>query len=323
MKIVVTGSLGNISRPLTAELVQRGHHVTVVSSKSDKQKAIEGLGATPAIGTLEDTGFLAETFAGADAVYCMLPPYNYMDPNLDFMKTTRQLMDSYTAAIRQSGVNRIVHLSSVGAHMDSGNGLLRFHHLAEQILRALPSTVSITHMRPVGFYNNLHSFIDLIKGKGFIGRLLALRFYGLWNMATSKTGIILSNYGGSDLSVLVSPKDIAAAIVEELTASSPTGRKIRYVASEEMTCNDVATVLGKAVGKPYLKWARVSDKQMLSSLKSFHLPPDIAKDLVEMNACIHSGLLYEDYRRHKPAILGKVKMADFAKEFNTAYQQKV
>ena len=40
MKIIVTGSLGNISKPLTQELVAKGHQVVVISSKSDKQKAI-------------------------------------------------------------------------------------------------------------------------------------------------------------------------------------------------------------------------------------------------------------------------------------------
>jgi len=322
MKIVITGSLGNISHPLTKELVQKGHDVIVISTKSDKEKSIEDLGAKAAIGTLEDTGFLAKTFEGADAVYCMLPPFNYLDPTLDFMEATRQLMNNYKAAILHSGVQHVVHLSSVGAHMESGNGVLRFHYLAEQILRSIPAPVTITHMRPVGFYNNFYNFIDLIKGKGFLGRLLALRFYGLWSMLTGKTGIILSNYGGSDYSTMVSPKDIASAIVEELIIASPAERKTRYVVSDEMTCTDAARILGQAVGKPYLKWERVSDKQMLSSLKSFHIPPHLAVELMEMNAGIHSGVIYEDYQRNKPAKFGKVKMADFAHEFDSIYQQK-
>lgn len=33
MKLIVTGSLGNISAPLIKELVQKGHAVTVISSK--------------------------------------------------------------------------------------------------------------------------------------------------------------------------------------------------------------------------------------------------------------------------------------------------
>jgi nucleoside-diphosphate-sugar epimerase len=52
MKIIVTGSLGNISKPLTEILVAQGHAVTVVSSDPNKQGAIESLGATPAIGSI-------------------------------------------------------------------------------------------------------------------------------------------------------------------------------------------------------------------------------------------------------------------------------
>ena len=74
MKIVVTGSLGHISLPLTKELVQKGHKVTVVSSKPEKQAAIEALGATAAIGFMEDADFLTATFTGADAVFTMTPP---------------------------------------------------------------------------------------------------------------------------------------------------------------------------------------------------------------------------------------------------------
>lgn len=37
MKVIVTGSLGNISKPLTKELLQKGHTVTVISSDPEKQ----------------------------------------------------------------------------------------------------------------------------------------------------------------------------------------------------------------------------------------------------------------------------------------------
>ena len=49
MKITVTGSLGNISKPLIKELVQKRHAVIVISSKREKQRDIEALGATAAI----------------------------------------------------------------------------------------------------------------------------------------------------------------------------------------------------------------------------------------------------------------------------------
>lgn len=40
MKIILTGSLRHIGKPLTEGLVQKGHAVTVISSKPEKQKDI-------------------------------------------------------------------------------------------------------------------------------------------------------------------------------------------------------------------------------------------------------------------------------------------
>lgn len=74
MKIILTGSLGHISKPLAQELIQKGHEITVISSNPERKKDIEALGAKAAIGSIEDTTFLTSAFTGTDAVYCMLPP---------------------------------------------------------------------------------------------------------------------------------------------------------------------------------------------------------------------------------------------------------
>jgi len=298
MKITITGSLGNISKPLTEELVQKGHSVTVISSNPEKQKDIEALGAAAAIGTLEDAGFLTATFTGADAVYCMVPPNNYFDPNLDLLAYYRKLGGNYAEAIKASGIKRVVNLSTFGAHLEKGNGILIGAHDVEQILNELPSEVRITHMRPTSFYYNLLGYIAMIK----------------------EGGVIAANYGAADIIPWVSPKDIAAAIAEELETPF-TDKKVRYVVSEELTGNETASILGAAIEKPDLKWIIASDEQTLNGLKSVGMNPEIAAGLVEMYAGLHSGLLAEDYYRNKPAVMGKVKLTDFAKEFATAFKQ--
>lgn len=298
MKIIVTGSLGNISKPLTEELVEKGHTVTVISSSPEKKAAIEALGATADIGSLEDAGFLTATFSGADAVYCMVPPNNFFDPNLDLLAYYRKLGGNYAEAIKASGVKRVVNLSTFGAHLEKGNGILIGAHDVEQILNELPTDVAITHMRPTSFYYNLLGYSQMIKAQD----------------------VITANYGADDVIAWVSPKDIAAAIAEELETPM-NGRKVRYVASEELTGNETASILGEAIGKPDLKWLLTSDEQTLNGLKSVGMNPEIAAGLVEMYAGLHSGLLAEDYYRNKPAVMGKVKLVDFAKEFAAAFKQ--
>lgn len=324
MKIVVTGSLGHISKPLAHQLVQKGHTVTVISSDPDKKNDIGAIGATAAIGSIEDVDFLTKTFTGADAVYTMLPPFKFEAyPDLDAREEARRLCSNYAAAIEQSGIKKVVHLSSIGAHTNKGNGLLAFHFVAEQVLNQLPPDVAITFMRPVGFYYNLYQFMDIIKGDGFlkgtIGKFLTVRYYGILGLLQGKKGLIVSNYGADDKMPWVSPIDIAGAIAEELAAPL-NGRKVCYVASEELTCDQIAATLGEAVGKPYLKWVTISDKQMQGALLKFNMPLSLANDITEMNASMRNGgMLFEDYNKNKPA-LGKIKMKDFAKEFAVVYR---
>lgn len=294
MKIVITGSLGHISKPLTNELVQNGHTVIVVSSRAEKQKDIEAVGATAAIGSLEDVNFLIRTFTGADAVYTMIPPNNYFDHTLDLDAYYRRLGQYYAQAIDRSGVSRQVHLSSIGAHLEKGNGILSSTYVVEHILRRTKH-VAITFIRPTSFYYNLLGYIPGIQSEG----------------------VILANYGTESVIPWVSPIDIARVVAQELTGS--TGGNVRYVASEELTGADTARILGAAIGKPNLQWNLISDGEALRRLVSIGMNPRIAGGLIEMYAALQSGLLAEDYHRNKPETMGQVKLTDYAKEFASVY----
>lgn len=283
MKITVTGSLGHISKPLTKELVQKGHSVTVISSNPERQKDIEALGAKAAIGKLEDVDFLTSAFTGADAVYCMIPLNLQADQTADY----QNIGNNYVQSIKQTGIKRAVFLSGWAADIISS---INVNNILNQL-----SNIAVAELRPGFFYTNLYGYIGLIKEKG----------------------AIMANYGGEDKIAFVSPKDIATAAAEELTTPFQ-GRKIRYVASEELTCNEAAGILGEAIGKPGLKWETISDEQMQNSLIKSGIPSQLADDLVKMQAAMHSGIVYENYSRNKP-VLRKVKMKDFAKEFATVY----
>ncbi|WP_316832835.1 NAD(P)H-binding protein [Pedobacter aquatilis] len=297
MKIIITGSLGHISKPLTLSLVEKGHSVTVISSSTERKQEIEDLDATAAIGSIADVEFLTKTFSGADAVYTMVPPGNYTDHNFDLHAYFINQGSAYAAALKASGVRRVVNLSTIGGNLAKGNGILAGAHEVEKILNELPSDVTVTHMRPNSFYYNLLGYVPVIKSMGFIA----------------------ANYGGEGIIPWVAPADIAAAIAEELTAVS-TGRKIRRVGSEDLSGNETARILGEAIGKPDLKWIVLSDEEALQNLITVGLNPTIAAGLIEMYSALRTGLLAEDYYNNKPA-MGKVKMTDYATEFALAYHQ--
>ncbi len=298
MKIILTGSIGHIGKPLTGKLIEQGHAVTVISSNPERSKEISALGATPAIGKLQDTDFLASTFKGADLVYTMVPPANYFDHELDLLGYFIELGNSFVDALMRSEIKRVVNLSSIGAHLEKGNGILEGTYHVENRLDSLPGDVAVTHVRPVEIYYNLFQYIDMVKNQG----------------------VMASNLAEDDLNAWVSIEDIVDRIVEEINIPS-TGRKALYVAGEEVTYKELASTLGSAIGKPNLKWVQITDDQLRESLVKVGMQPKIAEKMTEMYAAIRSGLLYEHYNQDKPQTFGKVKLRDFAGDFATAYQK--
>lgn len=295
MNIILTGSLGHIGEPLAKDLIAKGHAVTVISSKPEKQSQIEAIGAKAAIGSITNSDFLGATFAGADIVYLMEPPFNFFDETAEPEAYWLNIAKSYKQAVEQSGVTKLVHLSSIAAHTDKGVGMLAIHHSVEKILDELPGTVCIKTMRPVGFYYNMFAFIPAIK----------------------QANAIIQNYGGDEKEPWVSPLDIATVIAEQMEQPF-NGRTVRYIASDEASPNEVAAILGEAIGKPGLQWITIPDEQFLSNLVNAGFNPVAAKGLVEMNEGRRTGVVYEDYAKHK-STPGKVKLTDFAKEFASVY----
>ncbi|MDB5001987.1 MAG: NAD-dependent dehydratase [Mucilaginibacter sp.] len=291
MKITITGSLGNISKPLTEILVKAGHDVIVISSSADRADEIKALGATPAIGQVTDVDFLTEAFKGADAVYLMVPPNFGATHWKDYIA---DIGDNYAKAITANGITKVVHLSSIGAHLADGTGPITGIHRVENILNALEG-VAVKHLRAAFFYINFYSNVDMIKHGGIIG----------------------SNFGADTPMVLVHPADIAVVAAEELQGSF-TGKSVRYVAGDERKAAEVAKVLGTAIGKPELPWIEFTDADNIAGAIGAGLSEEVATNYTEMGAAARTGILWEDYLKHKP-VLSKIKLEDFAVEFARAF----
>lgn len=294
MNYVITGSIGHISKPLVEGLVKAGHTVTVITSKTDNAVTIEGLGAKAAVGSVEDAEFLKETFAGADAVYLMIPPKWGVT---DWRGHQNTVGDNYIAAIRANNTPFVVLLSSIGAHMGNGAGPVDGLHDMEQKLKTVEG-LNVKVLRPSYFMYNLFNMIGLVKGMGIMG----------------------SNFGEEKL-VLVHTSDIAKVALQNLLNLDFTGHQIQYIASDERTGAEIARVLGEAVGKPETPWVVFSDEQTKQGMLGSGLNEEMANGYTTMGVALREGTMQADYFANRPATLGKVKLEDFAKnEFAPAFQ---
>ncbi len=296
MKYTITGSLGNISKPIVEALVKAGHEVSVITSSHDRVKDIEQLGAKAFVGSLEDSAFVTNAFKGADIVYTMVPPT--ITPK-DWKSHIGNIGKIYANAIKANNIKYVVNLSSIGAHMADGAGPVSGVYRAEQALNTL-TDVNIKHLRPGYFYNNLFANIGLIKNLGIAG----------------------SNFSFSNKKfVVVDPYDIATVAIQKLLNKDFTGHSVEYISSDEVSTDDIAVALGNAIGKPDLKWVEFSDEQALQGGIQAGLPEEISKNYAEMGHALNTGKMNEDYWNINPGVSGKVRLTDFAKKFAAVYNK--
>ncbi|MGC4037696.1 MAG: NmrA family NAD(P)-binding protein [Chitinophagaceae bacterium] len=294
MKYVITGGAGHISKPLAKKLLATGHSVTVIGRNPENLKELVTAGAGTAIGSVEDVSFLKQALSGADAIYTMVPP-NF--PTSGWKEWIAKIGSNYAEAIAATGIKYVVNLSSLGAHLAEGAGPISGLHFAEEALNKLKG-VNIRHIRPGFFFENFLANVSMVKNAGIIG----------------------SNFGGDNFKLVLSdPKDIAEAAFEELNTLKFTGHSVRYIASDERGTDEIAQVIGKAIGKPELSWITFSNDDAYNGMVQAGLPAEVAKNYAEMNNALQTGVAAEDYWKHHPSKFGNVKLEEFAKKFADVY----
>lgn len=294
MNYTITGGAGNISAPLATALLKAGHQVTIVTRNEANVSSLTSLGAKAAVGSVEDRAFLTSAFAGADAVYTMVPPNH--NPT-QWKQWIGSIGENYAAAIRANGIKHVVNLSSVGADLPDGCGPVSGLYKVEQALNQLKDT-AILHLRPSYFYQNLLANVGLIKTAGIMGSNFSL---------------------GEREFPIVDPSDIAALAAEALLSLNFTGHTSVYIASDEVSTSQIASTIGAALGKPELNWVVFTDEQALGGMRQAGLAEELAKNYTEMGAALNNGTMLADYFRHRPSVSGKVKLTDFAKTFAAIY----
>lgn len=293
MHYVITGSLGHTGKPITEGLIKAGHTVTVITSKPENAEAIGALGAEAAVGNVTDANFVKQAFAGADAVYLLIPSNWGVT---DWRAFQNRIADNYIEGIKANDIRFAVLLSSIGAHMGNGAGPVDGLHDAEHKLARVEGLNS-KFLRPSYFMYNLFGMIGMVKGMGIMG----------------------SNFG-DDKVVLTHTRDIAEVALQELLNLDFTGQQVRYIAGDERTGPEIARVLGEAIGKPETPWVVFSDEQNKQGMLQAGLNEEIATQYTQLGEALRNGKMQEDFFANRPTEYGKVKLEDFAKnEFAPAF----
>jgi uncharacterized protein YbjT (DUF2867 family) len=290
---VITGATGNIGKKISEVLLSKKKKVRVIGRHADKLQGLVEKGAEAFAGSLDDAAAMAHAFKGAHAVFVMIPP-NYAA--LDFRAYQNRIGETLGKAIQDSGVRFVVNLSSIGAHRADKLGPINGLYDQEQRLNKL-SGVNILHLRPAYFMENQLMSIDLIKKMGINGS--ALR--------------------GDIAFPMIATVDIAQVAANALLKLDFKGQSVQeLLGSRDISLQEATTILGKAIGKPDLKYVQFSYEDTEKSLIGMGFTPNLAKLFIEMSRGSNEGLMAPTQGR-TPKTTTTTTFEEFAKVLANAY----
>ena len=269
--IVITGATGNIGTALTHELLGQGHHVTAVARSSARLDALRAAGATTQAGDLHDAPFLTTVLRGADAAFLMIPPNVTAPDVLDHM---RQVGEAIAQAVRDSGLEQAVHLSSISADEPSGTGPIVGLHHQEARLNSIQG-LAVAHLRPAYFMENLLANVGLIQHMGIMG----------------------SGMRPDVAFPMVATKDIAAKAAELLSKGFEPGSVHYVLGPQNYSQQDAARAIGAAIGRPELPYVQFPYADAKQGMMGAGLSESMASLYDEMTRSINEEKVQVHERR--------------------------
>lgn len=264
--IVITGATGNTGHIAAEALLAKGEKVRVVGRNASKLQPYVQKGAEAFVGDVEDAASMTKAFEGAKAAYLIFPGSREMDDPRAFQDRVTSV---YAAAVAASKLPYAVTLSSVGAQHESGTGpIVGLHHL-EQKLNAIPG-LNVLHLRPAQFMENL---------------LMSLK-------PVRTMGMLPGGVKGDLPTAMIATRDIGAYAALRLAACDFSGSSVQYLLGpRDVTMNEIAPIIGAAIGKPKLSYMQVPFLMLGPAMSSMGIPKKTVELLIEMMKGANDGLL--------------------------------
>lgn len=271
MKIVLSGSTGNVGQQLVSMLDFKEHDYVLITRDGSKLSKEKAAGAQVAEGSLFDEAFLAQTLEGAD-VYFFLPPPNFQ--SADMVEEYRELAEVSRNASKAAGVKRIVHLSTLGGHLNrKETGLIRGQSIAEVIIK--DGAEHVLHFRCGFFLENYFGSLESIKAQG----------------------AIYLPVSGSATYEFVTTADIAKNAKDLIHSSTWNGHVVVELhGAETLSFDEVAKQIGEGLNRE-VQHVAVSQEAAAEALASMGMSRSYANGLATLIVSIDTGLLKPEFKR--------------------------
>jgi len=263
---VVLGATGNTGSVISNSLLLKGEKVRVVGRDAARLERFVRKGAEAFTANVSDAAALTKAFTGARAAYLMVPPSM---TSQDYRADQERESNAIAKAVKESGLQYAVNLSSYGAHVPEGSGPIAGLHSSEQKLNAI-SGLNVLHLRAAYFMQNNLAAIGMIHGMGIFGHALL-----------------------PDLKLpMIATRDIGDYAAQRILNLDFSGKQTRELLGErDLSMNEATAVIARGIGKPELRYVQFPYEQVQQVLMQMGIAPKSAALFIEMYKGINAGVV--------------------------------
>lgn len=263
--ITILGGTGKVGGKTAEIILKSGLKPRLIARHKDTLANFAKEGVEIMVGDAKNAEFLSSAFQNSDVVMTMIPG-DWQTEN--FAKHQDEISNSIITAIKNTGVKKIVFISSVGGHTEEKTGVVAGLARHEKLLNQL-SNVDVVILRPTYFMENLFGNIPLIKSMNINGGILApdiafpmIATIDIANVASQY--LLNPNFKGVTIRALLGPKNY--------------------------TMRDATAILGSAIGKPDLQYIQFKPQEVISSMVGMGISQDVANSMVTLMSSMNEGL---------------------------------
>lgn len=269
---VVVGPTGNTGSVVAKELLARGQKVRVIGRGTDRLQSLANLGAEPFVADVTGAGALGRAFAGARAVYVMLP----LDVRSeDVLAYSERVSDALASAIAKAQVGHCLALSSIGADKTEKTGsVTALAHLEQKFQRI--AGLNLICLRAGYFMENTLAQVAMLQAMGRAGGPLR-----------------------ADLKLpMTATRDIGAFAADALLKLNFSGKQTHELLGQrDLDMNEATAIIGNAIGQPDLQYVQLPREQVRPGLLQMGMSGNMADLLLEMSDSLNSGHIKAMERR--------------------------
>jgi uncharacterized protein YbjT (DUF2867 family) len=261
---VILGAAGHTGKVVAETLLDSGQKVRVVGRSKARLAGFSILGADVFEANLTDSASVTKAFAGARAVYALIPP----NPgSTDYRAEQDAITNSIARAFEATGVTHVVALSSFGADKADKTGPVAGLHVMEERFSQIPKLKAL-FLRPGYFMENLLAQVGIIKSFG-----------------------MMAGPVHADLELpMIATTDIGAAAADALAKLEFTGHQTReLLGHKDLTYEQMAKIIGAAIGLPNLSYVQLPTEQVILGMTQMGMSKNMAILICEMADALNSG----------------------------------